>query len=134
MKSPISIALVAGASLMLVASTSAHGPVKHHRSALVFDGMNTSEANSNREFIVGHVESPSAKCVANRTVKIFFSYENDPDSRLVDIAKSGRTGTFAGQGPARHNGEAVVLWQFVLKQRNVGSKHHRQVCDGSRTL
>src|SRR4051794_5843390 len=61
--------------------------------------------DSSRSIFVGHVESPSAKCVKNRKIKVTFIFTMT--DYVSDHVRSGQKGGFAGIGPNTHNGNPL---------------------------
>jgi hypothetical protein len=127
----IGLVLCVGAACLAFAVTAgARGG--SHPSNLVVDGSGDvpTEGGVLDLFIAGHVKSPSSKCVANRTVKMYFGYENENALRLVDIAKSGRSGQFAARGSQEHGTNAINAVTLKLLKKKLGPKHHHQTCKG----
>ncbi|MGH2973708.1 MAG: hypothetical protein ACRDLL_02415 [Solirubrobacterales bacterium] len=120
----ISVALVAVASMMFAATALAHAP--SHPSHLFVDGFDFTSSLPDGYYTVGHVESPASKCVAHRTVKVFYGYETESDFRLVDVAKTGQSGAFGAEGPVSHGGNQVTALKLKLVDKKVG----RQTCKG----
>jgi hypothetical protein len=117
------------ASLALAATAGARGP--SHPTKVFFDGADTTDGNLNVEFAVGHVTSPSPKCVANRTVKVFFGYSGEDAFTPVDVAKTSKSGAFAGEGPESDGGNEIVALKFKVLTKKFGPRHHRQTCRGT---
>jgi hypothetical protein len=88
-----------------------------------------SMSNPAEAFAVGDVVSPIAKCIPGRTVKMLYSYGLAGHFKLVDVAKSGQSGAFAGEGPG-FDGDLVEKIRFVLVKKSVGPRHQRQTCKG----
>ncbi len=104
-----------------------------HPSQLLVDGYDFSTSNPDSYYTVGHVESPSSKCVAHRTVKVFYGYQTESDYRLVDVATTGQSGAFGAEGPVFHDGNSVTALKLKLVETKVGSRHHRQICEGDKS-
>ncbi len=124
----MSVALVAVASMMCAGTALAHAP--SHPSKLFVDGFDFTSSRIDSYYVVGHVESNAPKCVPNRTVKVFYGYEGESAFRLVDVAKTGRSGAFGAEGPDSHAGNGVTALKLKLVEKRVGSGRHRQTCEG----
>jgi hypothetical protein len=122
----IFVAGMALASMALAASAFAAPP--SHPGEVILDGSGLLRDDPNRAFVAAHVESPKAKCERNRTIKVSFEYGFTGDFRLVDVAKSGRSGAFAAEGRASRGGDSLQEVDFKLKRKVVGRKGHRHVC------
>lgn len=118
---------VALGALVLAASAPAKAP--HHPATLFYNGSSTFDETL---FIVGHLTSPSAKCVPKRTIKILYDYGDGFE--LVDVAKSSHNGFFAGAGPAEENGNGAEQAKFTLLEKTFFKRGHKHVCDGEKLV
>jgi hypothetical protein len=116
---------IAVGALALAASASARTP--HHPATLFFDG---SDSVDDTTFVVGHLTSPSQKCLSKRTTKI--SYDSGTGSfEPVDVVKSSANGSFAGAGPASEKGHIAERAKFKLVEKTFTQRGRRHVCEGA---
>jgi hypothetical protein len=121
----LSLAL-AGASLLLASGALAHRS-SHPSTVAVVDAATVPDDPSTT-YVVGRVTSPSAKCIANRTIKMSFYYDTELSPKLVDTAKTSTNGLAAGEGPNSDNGHTSFGVKLQLLKKNVGTKRHPQIC------
>ena len=86
----------------------------------------TTTSPSRNFFIAGHVESPKAKCVPNRTVKVQGFYGTDTTPQPFDTARTGSHGGWSALGPGKHAGDSIEAARATLKPKVVGAR----VCSG----
>jgi hypothetical protein len=124
-------ALFAVAGLMVFASGALAG--SSIKSTVLFDHSETAADDPSLELLVGHVESPSAKCLKNRTVKIIAFY-GSPEPVPFDTAKTGTNGAFSGAGPAESGGQNIGGAKLKLAPKSIGTKKHPKTCEGDTRL
>jgi len=73
--------------------------------------------------VYGEVHSPNAKCVPNRTVKIFSITPSG--LKLIDTDQTSRNGFFFGGG---NFGSTVYGARVKVVERNIGTQSNPQVC------
>jgi hypothetical protein len=109
-------------ALVIPAGASAKAP--HHPATLFFDGSSTIDDTL---FVVGHLTSPSEKCLSKRTVKVLYDYDGfEP----VDVAKSSNNGFFAGAGPALKGSSGVDAVKYKLLEKTYRKNGRKHVCEG----
>jgi hypothetical protein len=74
----------------------------------------------------GYIDSPRAKCIPNRRVKMFALVGVEERPKLVDIDGTSRKGAFAGLGRPSD----VSAAKFKVLKRVIGSGDNRVVCRG----
>jgi hypothetical protein len=120
------------AAMGIVAAITVAGPSKIPSSVSIDTSgtLATTTSPSRTVFIGGHVESPKAKCLPKRTVKIQGFYGTDTTARPFDTARTGSHGGYNGIGPRKHNGDQIEGAKATLKPRKVGSK----ICGGDSVI
>jgi hypothetical protein len=73
--------------------------------------------------VYGEVHSPNAKCVPNRTVRIFSMTPSG--LKLIDTDQTSRKGFFFGGG---NFGNEVNGARVKVLERNVGTQANPQIC------
>jgi hypothetical protein len=88
--------------------------------------------SADRDFgVAGHVESPNAKCLNNRTVTIRGLYATETKPHPFDIARTGRHGGFNGVGPSEHNSNTIGNATAKVPPKKIGPKQHPRKCDSA---
>ncbi len=118
---------VALGALTMAAGAAAKAP--HHPATLFFHGDSTIDKTL---FVVGHLTSPSAKCVPKRTVKVLYDYGDGFE--LVDVAKSSNNGFFAAAGPNEENSNGADRAKFTLLEKTFRKRGQRHICDGEKLV
>jgi hypothetical protein len=117
------LACVVFACLGLVAVAAAHtasSPTK-----VVLDRLTqTGQGPELRGHFVGHLRSPSQKCLRGRTVKLFLRNGNTGESRLADTDKTGKLGHWRLDG----NLFTIDRARIKVTRKGVGSGKHRRIC------
>jgi hypothetical protein len=72
----------------------------------------------------GHLGSPSKKCLAGRTVKVFEDF-NDGSPKLVGSDRSSQNGVWVAHGDIS---KLAVGAHVTVARKRVGRPHHRQTC------
>jgi hypothetical protein len=72
----------------------------------------------------GYIESPKAKCIPNRRVKMFALVGMAGNPELVDVSKTSKKGAFAGLGRPSD----VSAAKFKVTKRVIGSGDKKVVC------
>jgi hypothetical protein len=94
------------------------------------DGAGYSGSSLENTWIVGHLTSSNPKCIPNRKVKVSFQYIGETEKRLVDTARTSKSGEFAGLGPTTHGAEMNGVDRFIIQaaSKKIGTKQHPKVC------
>lgn len=79
-------------------------------------------ASDNVLYAFGDLTTPNPKCLANRTVKIF--YTNSNGTKLVDTDRTSNGGIWAGRGNIPLTSKA----RFTVTRKTFGRKGHRRTC------
>jgi hypothetical protein len=74
----------------------------------------------------GYIDSPRAKCIPNRKVKMFALVGVEGNPELVDVGTTSRKGGFGGLGRPSD----VSAAKFKVTKRVIGSGDNRVVCRG----
>jgi hypothetical protein len=77
---------------------------------------------------LGHLGSAIPKCVAGRTVKLFFSLPGG--ERLMDTVTSSTRGVFGVGG----NATGAAGGRIFVTRKKIGSKRHPKFCGSASTL
>ena len=85
----------------------------------------TGEGPQLQGHFVGHLRSPSQKCLRKRTVKLFLRNGNTRESSLADTDRTGRLGHWRLDG----NLFTVDRARIKVTRKGVGSGKHRRVCE-----
>jgi hypothetical protein len=73
--------------------------------------------------VAGQVSSARARCVPDRTVKVFAIFADD-SRELVDIARTSDNGAFAGVGDFDNAVDALAK----VTRKEIGRSGHRHIC------
>lgn len=84
----------------------------------------TGEGPTLQGHFVGHLRSPSQKCLKRRTVKLFLRNGNNDVETLADTDTTGKRGKWVLDGDLFMIDRARVK---VVRKR-IGSGRHRRVC------
>ena len=74
---------------------------------------------------VGHLRSPSEKCLRGRTVKLFLRNGNTGESRLADTDRTGMLGHWRLDG----NLFTIDRARIKVTRKRIGSGEHRRICE-----
>jgi hypothetical protein len=74
----------------------------------------------------GYIDSPRAKCIPNRKVKMFALVGVSGDPELVDVGTTSKKGAFGGLGRPSD----VSAAKFRAVKRVIGGGDNRVVCRG----
>jgi hypothetical protein len=85
----------------------------------------TGEGPELEGHFVGHLRSPSEKCLRGRTVKLFLRNGNTGENRLVDTDTTGRLGHWRLDG----NLFTIDRARIKVTRKSVGSGEHRRICE-----
>ena len=88
-------------------------------------GWSTSPGASSSDYAHGVVESPSAKCIRGRTVKIFMQLDGSSNYTLVDTDRTSRKGFWAGGG---REGITSTDSKARVTRAKVGPPGHKHIC------
>ncbi|MFN8161773.1 MAG: hypothetical protein U0R52_12105 [Solirubrobacterales bacterium] len=116
MRGKIVGALALVALLAAAAPAAAVAPI---RTTVTVDvGIKPSE-----DFLVlGHLSSPNHKCLAGRTVKLFFVYPSG--KRLVDTGRTSTRGIFGVGGDS----SGVSAGRVTVTRKRIGTRTHPKFC------
>ena len=103
----------------LAATAEAQAPIPTTISVVTTYG-----GGDNVLYAFGGLTTPNSKCLANRTVKIFFTNSNG--TKLVDTDRTSNTGTWAGRG----NIPLPTKARFTVTRKTFGHRGHRRTCAG----
>lgn len=96
------------------------------RTKVVLDKLTqTGQGPTLEGKFVGHLKSPSAKCLRGRTVKLFLRNGNTGKSKLADTDKTGRGGHWRLEG----NLFTIDRARIKVTREVVGSGDHRRICE-----
>lgn len=85
----------------------------------------TGEGPELEGHFVGHLRSPSQKCLRGRTVKLFLRNGNTGESRLADTDNTGKLGHWRLDG----NLFTIDRARIKVTRNGVGSGKHRRICE-----
>jgi hypothetical protein len=95
-------------------------------------GLPTAITNAPNEFDLsasGPLSSSKSKCVASRTVKLFF--KSGHAKTLVDVDTTSRNGQWGVSGRARSHPDAFVV---KVTPKRVEVHHHARICEADQVL
>lgn len=126
------VAICVGAVLAVGAgSASAHTTTTPTSVRIVEQGVFESPAHS----VVGDLGATAPKCRDNRRVSVYFDYSHRPiEWVLVDVARSGLSGGWAGSGFMNNQFGFVSFIRAKVAPKNIGPSGHRHICQGAAAL
>ncbi|MDP8929086.1 MAG: hypothetical protein M3O70_11075 [Actinomycetota bacterium] len=85
--------------------------------------------------VLGDLVPTAQKCRDNRRVSVYFDYAHQPiEWVLVDVARSGLSGSWAGSGFMNNQFGFVSSIRARVARKNIGPAGHRHICQGAGTL
>ncbi len=124
----LAAAIAVGA--LSLGTAAAHRPPTISTKLLI--GLPTAITSAPNEFDLsasGPLNSSKSKCVASRTVKLFF--RSGHTKTLVDVDKTSRNGQWGVSGRARFQPDAFVV---KATPKRVEVHHHARICGADRVV
>ncbi len=89
--------------------------------------VDDSTATASPLTVWGHVDSPSRRCLAGRTVKLFEDLA-DGSSKLLGRDRSSRNGVWATKGDLKPGSLGAHV---RVAAKRIGGRHRRSTCAGA---